>query len=230
MPRHTNAVLVATTLLGLACSAPDPERAVGILPPASASKAGPSNPQLRFQLVSSFLPNGGTEAVAAAITADNTSDYVNNVCGVLAVINLATTDGLFDPDANYSSRLGNCGPRYVRMAVAFAGSTVTVNDGAYITIGGLGAVTATGTGRLGFQLSAAAISATGCDFVRYGYPGDPVGTAPARITVTAIAQNKRTWEVESTGGHRPVCWTRAGKNYQKTLLEPMPFKITITEL
>src|SRR5688500_2449672 len=185
MLRSSGTALLATfTLAAAACHDPASERVLGIPAAASAARAGSSNPQLQFQFESEFVPTDGSAPVAFAITADGlASFYTNNVCGVFAIVNLATTDGLLDPDANYSSRSG-CGPRFIRVTVKFQGdSTKTVNDGAYITVGGLGRVTTTSLARVGFQLSSAAISTTGCSYVRYGYPGDIAGTDSARTTL-----------------------------------------------
>ena len=104
----------------------------------------------------------------------------------------------------------------------------TVNDGAYITIGGLGGVITSSKARVGFQLSSAAISTTGCNYLRYGYPGDIPGSDSALVTLVDSTATKRKWEVESQGNHRPVCWPRSGST--KILLAPMPFKILIEEL
>jgi hypothetical protein len=230
MLRFGTALLAAFALAASACHDPVSEQVVGAPPAPSAAKTGSANPQLRFQFEPTFVPFGGTAALESAIQADSpTSPYDNNVCGVFAVVNLTTTDGLLDPDGNYAGRSA-CGPRFLRMTVKFSGGTsIGVSDGAYITIGGLGAVDSTSRGRVGFQLSTAAISATGCNYVRYGYPGDIAGSDPALITrIGTTDAGKPIWEVESTGAHQPVCWPRSGST--RTLLAPMPFKIRIEEL
>ena len=218
--------IVILALASLGCHDPAaPEKLLRFPSTASAAKPGASNPQLRFTLADEFVPIGEGGSRTAAVTADDTTFYTNNICGVFAVVNLATTDAIMDPDGNYT-RSSGCGPRFIRLRLS---PTLSVSDGAYITIGGLGAGPASDTGRVGFQLSSAAISATGCSFIRYGYPGDPPGTDAARITLVSTGA-KRIWEVESKGGHQPICWRRNGGSYDKNLLAPMPFKFRVEEL
>jgi hypothetical protein len=225
--RLSSLITLAVAVLG-SCT---PESAVvapvsAPVSPRLARVPAPPAPRLAYWLEESAL---------AAISNDlAVQEYVDGTCGVWGTLNTQTTsrDALLDPDKNYKSNMGGCGPRFLRIEVRYAdGRIASVNDGSYVTIGSVG-VTAPGTARLqraGFQLSRAGDQATGCAYVRYGYPGDLEGSDQVLITNTsdlAAPAGTWSWTVESTGAHRPVCWNTSG---QKTLLAPMPFKLFISE-
>jgi hypothetical protein len=235
-PLARPALLLAVALT-VAC-APDAAVSPPSADPAPQFARQPSTPapQLDYHLIESFVDVAGATQSSAITNAAGAPvepyAYVNGVCGVWGTLNTQTTskDALLDPDKNYTSTLGSCGPRHFTLEVRYAnGSAVRVNDGSYVTVGSVGS-TPSGTAqsqRVGFQLTRAGDQATGCAYVRYGYPGDLAGSDPALVTNTSpVGSAKNTWTVESTGTHQPVCWKTSG---ERVLLAPMPFKLTIRE-
>ena len=226
----TVAMLMVALSTGCGRERPGP---TGLLPvdvgPPNLAKAPPS-PTVKYVFDDGFA--------GARIKSDGRGQYEDGVCGTKGLLNGTTSDAMLDPDDRYSAGMGNCGPRKFRLNITggTVGDSVWTSDGSYLTIGGvLGVTAATGPQyqRAGFMTSRAA---TGCDYIRFGYKDDPdqkVITDSVLVTRTKTAAvNGATadeWTVETTNGHRPKCVVVSGKGQLATLLDAMPFKLTITQ-
>lgn len=205
-------LVVAFAVLGLACNGDPVSPAPSPASPSllRSARAPSSNPRLSVAFDDVFAN--------ASIKSDGRGGYADAACGVFAVINLATGDALFDPDRDYKASMGSCGPRTI--SFSFAGAAGPVNDGSYVTMGGVYSVSGSAITRLGFMTPRAA---TGCDYIRFGYDNAAEGVLITRTSSTE-------WTVETQSGSVPVCWVSNKNRVTKTPLASMPLRLTLTQL
>jgi len=217
--------LLALTSLWTACTSDRVVEPEGPRTPhrlgASFARPGATNPALQYEITT---PDGGQ-----GIFSDQASPYVNGVCGTYGIINLATNNAILDPDRDYKSSMGACGPRRFVFKLPVGG---TVSDGSYVTIGGatIDAVDfyviplgQTVDQRIGFTTTRAT---TGCDRISYGYaPGD--GSSPVQVT----RMNDTTWTLASIPNTAATCSVSAKGGTETAVWSgPLPINMTITQV